>query len=644
LLVGGPILALSVSAVAAADGRPQKRLVPNRYIVQLHPIALRSALSSHAGRASVDEVAEMARTLARRHGGVVKRRWRHALQGFEIAASKRVARALQRDPRVASVKQVAYLSVPLPDCYYGVEENRTLFRGASPQSITCADPDPQNKTAVCSDNWALDRIDQRATARDGRYHFAATGKGVHIYFVDTGLYAQHVEFQGRIGKGYNATDKSSDTSAGDWDHGTATAAVAAGSTYGVAKDATIHMVKILDDKQQMNDAYVLSAIEWIYDNHDPAVDGPAVVSMSVNGNRDIADPNSALSKAVQKLITDRGILVVESAGNYKTDACTWSLAVSDALIVGGLSEDDAIWQRDRGDPGYSLYCGKDCGSNTGSCVDIWAPAAHIVSAWESYNGQAKSPYNTCRLSGTSFAAPLVAGAAALWLQSNSKATPAQLTDALLAAATVEPTTSNKMLFTSPELTQSASSLDLGDVDVGSSASKTLTLSSSGLLSVKVEVPTVAGPQAADFALQQSCSASPLEPTNTCTITVTFSPSDAGARQATLRVASSDPAAPEVAIALLGTGVVLRKDAGPSDGGGDDSGTGDVGTTIRDAEPAADATSADAGTLEDSGAPAADGSAKPPVLVGTGCTLGSAESIGWPLALFLLLVCRKRVRR
>lgn len=103
------------------------------------------------------------------------------------------------------------------------------------------------------------------------------------------------------------------------------------------------------------------------------------------------------------------------------------------FIAGGSDESDGRWTRRLDDPLFDEYCGKpgrnDCGSNIGSCVDLFAPAAHVVSAsWLHSAG-------FCRLSGTSMAAPHVAGVAANYLQRNRLKTAQQVKDRLLLEAT-----------------------------------------------------------------------------------------------------------------------------------------------------------------------------------------------------------------
>jgi hypothetical protein len=129
-----------------------------------------------------------------------------------------------------------------------------------------------------------------------------------------------------------------------------------------------------------------------------------------------------------------GVTYALAAGNSNANACNSSPArTPNAITVGATTSSDA----------RASY------SNYGSCVDIFAPGSSITSAWYTSN----TATNT--ISGTSMASPHVAGAAAVYLEANPSATPAQVAGALIAAATTDKVTNpgsgspNRLLYIAP---------------------------------------------------------------------------------------------------------------------------------------------------------------------------------------------------
>lgn len=556
------------SAEAAISTRlhlAPERGIANRFMVVVDPAAVQQG----APRESKRSIASVAAQLAGRHRGRVTRLWENAVTGFVVELQPQDAARLAEEPWVIGVYQDATLSVPINDCSEGAQADGVQSMPTSPQSIECADPNPQNATGVCTDNWGLDRIDQPSTSRDGLYHFDAIGSGVHIYFIDTGLYAGHQEFTGRVGAGYNTAIESTNTSdCANWSHGTHVAGIAAGKTYGIAKGATLHSLKIWDCNT-IERSNIVQAFEWIYSHHNPATQGPAVVNISMNNSANY-DPDwtgttSPLGMAVANLINNRGILVIESAGNQAGEACAHSFGVPGVLVVGGVDEYDTRWERDPSDPNYSDWCQSsgDCGSNYGSCVDIWAPAAHIVSSW---SGASR---NYCRLSGTSMAAPVATGVAALYLQTHPTATPAEVTTFLTSGAVKGVLT--ELGAGSPDgliSTQVASpgisvlpvaTLSFGTTGVGVATSpQTITITSAGDAALQLGTIVLAGSHPGDFAIVANpCSNASLAPGATCQLSLRFTPTTTGARTAEVRLPSNDTAAGTVVITLTGQGVEPR---------------------------------------------------------------------------------------
>ena len=251
--------------------------------------------------------------------------------------------------------------------------------------------------------WGLDRVDQRTLQLNKTYQYNQTGSGVHAYVIDTGLRATHVEFKGRIGNGFSAVSDGQGTNDCNG-HGTHVAGTIGGSTYGIAKAVTLHAVRVLGCTGTGTSSGVIAGVEWVTANRVR----PAVANMSLGGGI-----SNALDLAVVNSIA-AGVTYAIAAGNATADACQSSPArVAAALTVGASGSTDT----------------RASFSNFGTCLDVFAPGSGIGSAWHTSD----TAVNT--LSGTSMASPHVAGAAALYLQTNRGASPAQVVQALLAQAT-----------------------------------------------------------------------------------------------------------------------------------------------------------------------------------------------------------------
>ncbi len=285
-----------------------------------------------------------------------------------------------------------------------VEQNHVV-------SLAATQPNPPS--------WGLDRIDQRNLPLNRSYTYPTTGAGVRAYIIDTGVRLSHGDFGGRATSGYDAVDGGSADDCNG--HGTHVAGTVGGTAHGVAKGVSIVAVRVLNCQGSGTNAGVIAGINWVTQN---AVK-PAVANMSLGGSA-----STAVDNAVNSSITS-GVTYSLAAGNSNANACNSSPArVPAGITVGATTSTDA----------RASY------SNYGRCLDIFAPGSSITSAWSTGNTATRS------ISGTSMAAPHVAGAAALVLAANPGFTPAQVRDTLVNSATPGVVTSpgsnspNRLLF------------------------------------------------------------------------------------------------------------------------------------------------------------------------------------------------------
>lgn len=348
------------AAAAPAAGQPVRERTRSgvegqRYIVTL----------TQPGALSVSQLRRIARDAVPPEDGQVLYLYSRALRGFAAVLTPEAAAELRVSGRFSVV----------PDQWVRATAN--------------VQPDPPS--------WGVDRLDGQLNSS---YAYDSDGAGVHVYVFDTGIRMSHGDLAGRADKFVDLIGVDGGDPNG---HGSHVAGTAAGTAFGVGKQARVHSVRVLNEYGGGKWTDVIEAIDSVIIRGQK----PAVINLSLGGPEfPLAD--SAVQRAVRA-----GITVVVAAGNDGMDACLFSPAREPlAITVGATTRTDHLASF----------------SNHGPCVDILAPGDEIVSL----GIDADDAQDV--MEGTSMASPHVAGAAALYLQQHPAATPTEVADWLTSNA------------------------------------------------------------------------------------------------------------------------------------------------------------------------------------------------------------------
>jgi subtilisin family serine protease len=289
--------------------------------------------------------------------------------GFTANLSANEAKKLRKSRRVLSVTKNQEWTIERTG-------SGSEYRKRQPSG----EPDSDLAATATTSLWNLDRINQRNLPLNGDFSPEGTGAGAHIYVLDSGVNLWLADFSGRAGNsGYHPAVADS---AYDCDgHGTHVAGTAGGTTYGAAKGAVIHSVRILDCQGSTYASVAIAGLNWIAAN----LESPAVANASLGG-----PDNYSVKSAIDSLVSSSDVVVVAAAGNEGSDACYTSPANAlEATTVGATNIADQETDF----------------SNFGDCIDVMAPGESITSL--GLNGTPTT------FDGTSMAAPSVAGIAAI---------------------------------------------------------------------------------------------------------------------------------------------------------------------------------------------------------------------------------------
>lgn len=327
---------------------------------------------------------DRANEIAATYGAEIRFYFKDAFRGFSVNMDERAADRMSQHPLVKFI-----------------EEN-----GEDAPSAGTQTPTP---------NWGIDRIDQFSLPLNNTYNYPNDGSGVHVFVVDTGINYTHQEFlrannTSRVDVANSITYVNDGLGVADCTgHGTAVASIAGGKISGVAKNVILHSVRIGNCGALASTETKANGLNWVAGRSDLR---PAVVNYSWNNPK--PSGFDLIAQAAQGLIQS-GVALVNSAGNFNADAANYTPTHLPEVIAVGAT--DIVDRRSSW-----TYTGSTTvfQSNYGSAVDLFAPGIGVKVAGIGSNNAVQT------MSGTSFAAPHVAGAAALYLQNNPFATPAQV--------------------------------------------------------------------------------------------------------------------------------------------------------------------------------------------------------------------------
>ncbi len=266
---------LAAAALSAAGDVRAANPVAGSYIVVFKADAVRANTEARSQRPLVSVEA---RELARAHGGSVTFVYQHALKGFAVHLAPGQAAALAANPRVAYV-----------------EPDQVVHAVGTQTPAT----------------WGIDRIDQRDLPLNNTYSYNQTGQGVQAYIIDTGIRGTHQEFSGRMGNGADFVGDGNGTNDCNG-HGTHVAGTTGGTTYGVAKQVTLHAVRVLNCQGSGTTSGVIAGVDWVRANHG----SPAVANTSLGGGA-----STSLDTAVNNSINS-GVSYAIAAGNSNATPAT----------------------------------------------------------------------------------------------------------------------------------------------------------------------------------------------------------------------------------------------------------------------------------------------------------------------------------
>ncbi len=334
--------------------------------------------------------------LVQDYGLTTKHIYQHAFKGFAATVPTAIAEQLKADPRVLSIS---------PDAPVRALADLPTQKVGCGWLYNC-DDDSQVVP------WGISRV-----AADFKKN---TGSGIHVYVIDTGIDANHQDLAANLGNGkaveYCLTLGCNEYWDDDQGHGTHVAGTIGAidnnvDVVGVAPEVTLHAVKVLNAAGSGSNSGVIAGIDWVTQQAQQ-LGVPVVANMSLggSGSKSGTCTNSGFSgsdnfhRAVCNA-KNAGVVIAVAAGNDSADTDTTTPgAYDDAVITVSSTTINDDWSS------FSNWGDRSAAwtTNQSAPVAIAAPGSNVLSL--------RSGGGTTTMSGTSMAAPHVAGALALYLE------------------------------------------------------------------------------------------------------------------------------------------------------------------------------------------------------------------------------------
>ncbi|WP_433827602.1 type VII secretion-associated serine protease mycosin [Actinoplanes sp. CA-015351] len=263
---------------------------------------------------------------------------------------------------------------------------------ATPAAAASASPPLTEPVITTDDTVRADQWQLQALDLAGAWAYA-DGTGVTVAVIDSGVDGSHPDLAGQVLPGLDLVDTKAESVTDPVGHGTTVAAFIAGrnddddGVVGIAPKAKILPIRVLDEENRYDDALIVAkGVRWAVDH------GAKVLNLSLGGSGSSATLAAALDYAFAK-----DVVVIACTGNASASSTS--------------DNNNGVWYPAR-EPGVVAVAGMErdgttlwSGAITGKETVLTAPATQLVGA--------RGPDDYWRVQGTSFAAPMVSGVAAL---------------------------------------------------------------------------------------------------------------------------------------------------------------------------------------------------------------------------------------